>query len=269
MKIKPYPFPQQKIDAWIASICNDFTGDKKWLKAYLTATYWRTLGDYAAIQPIVNPKDSILEIAGTPPLLGCALQESFPEATFEICDIDTSAYDAFLQKHAIAQSSSSDIQEGILSTKKETYDVVICCELIEHLSGNILKALDAITRKVSPQGYLYITTPDLRSYAGLFAIFVKGSGLASKPRESVRQQYEKAIKPPFFFGHVREFTNKEVIDLVKSFGFEWVRTYEQPLSYRKPFLKLFSNHVQCAIEHLFPSLSLMKKYLFKKNAQQD
>jgi hypothetical protein len=47
---------------------------------------------------------------------------------------------------------------------------------------------------------------------------INNSGLASKRYETVRQQYERSSNDMASYGHVREYTRKEIVDLFESFG---------------------------------------------------
>jgi predicted SAM-dependent methyltransferase len=133
-------------------------------------------------------------------------------------------------------------------------------EVVEHLAGNLLDAIQNAVDCVRPGGYLMVTTPNLRSIWGLYALIRKHSGLASKPGESVRAQYDRASAQFGYYGHVREYTKREVVALFRSFGLT-LHAYEfqgryQPLGKISGLLGL--------LEKIFPEWRLFGKYIFKK-----
>ena len=85
---------------------------------------------------------------------------------------------------------------------------------------------------------------------------MRSSGLASKYRDTVLAQH-KRYEDNGYFGHLREYTPKEVIDLLSNFGFELVEKRCLP-EYRNehPFI--------IALEELYPEWGIWGKYLFKK-----
>jgi hypothetical protein len=110
-----------------------------------------------------------------------------------------------------------------------------------------------------------VTTPNLRSISGLVSLLWYQSGLASKPGESVRAQYEKASAKFGYYGHLREFTPREVVKLVESFGMTHV-TSEFLANYQKGGRLI---NACCLLERFLPNYRLCGKYLFKRTGSQD
>lgn len=103
-------------------------------------------------------------------------------------------------------------------TTPSSADLVLCTELVEHLSDPVneqsfnegfyklgfIALLRESHKAIKPGGYLLLTTPNATSVYNL--------------REMLRG------KPPWFFiKHVREYTMNEVVELLKNTGFEVVR----------------------------------------------
>jgi len=102
-------------------------------------------------------------------------------------------------------------------TEAGTTDLIVCTELVEHLSDQaneifnegfyklgFIALLQESYQALKPGGYLFLTTPNAASVLHIKMI-LQGD-------------------PPWFFGkHVREYTMNEVIDQAKEAGFEIVR----------------------------------------------
>jgi len=138
--------------------------------------------------------------------------------------------------------------------------LVCMCEVLEHLPGDVLRTLSHVAKWVEPGGYLYVTTPNLRSVSGAVAVFFRGSGLASKSSEPIRKQFMRARGGDGYFGHIREYTEKEVKDLLDYVGMEHVASSFQV----HPRAETATARVIQTLERLLPSLRLYGKYLFQK-----
>jgi len=102
-------------------------------------------------------------------------------------------------------------------TEAGTTDLIVCTELVEHLSDQaneifnegfyklgFIALLQESYQALKPGGYLFLTTPNAASVLHIKMI-LQGD-------------------PPWFFGkHVREYTMNEVIHQAKEAGFEIVR----------------------------------------------
>ena len=221
-------------------------------------TAWRVQGDFSFIKAQIPHVKSVLDVGAIPPLLaGLLVQSGIQYVT--VIDSNAEVFKSYFESVGITH-----IQGEILSADLEPlhrhFDLVCLCEVVEHLAGDVLLSVERVANCVTPGGYFYITTPNLKSISGALAIFICGSGLASKPHETVRAQYERAASQGGYYGHVREYTEKEIIDLVESMGFIHVKSSFQVRPRAQTRLE------KCArfLEHLFPRLRLFGQYLFKK-----
>jgi SAM-dependent methyltransferase len=123
-----------------------------------------------------------------------------------------------------------DVERGALPVADRSVDVVLCCELIEHLEGEVLHMLAEARRVVHADGLLLLTTPNHASVAHRWAL-ARG-----------RSVYPALDDPdyPFYAGagvrnpmrHTREFTVAEITALLGQAGFTRVSvdTGSPPLS---------------------------------------
>ena len=153
-----------------------------------------------------------------------------------------------------------DVLNGTGELAEDQYDLVCFNEVVEHLAGNLLTALERVSKLVSQNGHLLVTTPNLRSLSGLVSLLVYSSGLASKPKESVKMQFDRKSSDYGYYGHVREYTSREVIELVESMGFVLVKKRFQPNYLKNSRLM----RIVGAVEYLTPRYRLFGKYLFRK-----
>lgn len=225
-------------------------------KNYLTGpNYFRVHSDYKFLQPYISKTMKILNIGAVPPLLESMIIKG-EYGSLTILDPNADHYQEYFKQHQI-DYYSGDIftitQDDIL----DTFDMVIFAEVIEHLGGNLLEVLSKVTRLVSDNGYLYITTPNLRSISGVYGLCVHSSGLASKYRDTVIAQH-KRYEESGYFGHLREYTEKEICCLFSNYGFELIEQFLMP-EFRQ------ENSLIIALEELYPEWGLFGKYLFRKH----
>ena len=229
-----------------------------WFRGYMWGNLPRISADAEFITSIVPKEYSILDVGAVPPLLLKLLHDK-GYRDLHTCDPHVETFDNFFRAANICYHNL-DIIRDPEDMPKRKYDCVVLCEVIEHLGGNLLTALKTVTDVVDNEGYFYVTTPNLRSISGLFSLLRYQSGLASKPRETVRQQFERAGSECGYFGHLREYTPKEVIDLIESLGFKLVKKKMQTRYYSKTRC----DKIGISLENLFPNWRLFAKYLFKK-----
>ena len=223
---------------------------------YIRSNSSRVLEDAAIVARLFPRQASVLDIGSVPPLFPALLSsKGFQDVS--VVDPDASSYQEYLSSIGV-EAIDGDILDDLPIDRK--YDLVTFCEVIEHMTRDLRRPLENIVDCVKNGGYFFITTPNLRSVSGLVGLNTYQSGLASKYLETVRRQFDR-ISSDGYPGHVREYTEKEVIDLVESFGFVHESSYYQP-DYRgrnDPVSKLIY-----VLETRFPELALFGKYLFKK-----
>jgi len=256
---KPYTEESEVINsALIDKICSNITQNKQKHLNYCRGNFSRISYDAKIISNIpVGHESAILDVGSVPPLLAALLAER-GYSNITIADPNASVF-----RHYINSINAKYIDLDILATlpdSSQSYDLIVFCEVLEHLAGDIRSAIKALKNWLKPGGYLLVSTPNLRSAAGFYGLASYGGGLAAKYTESVRSQFER-IDRDGYYGHLREFTPKEVIDLFCSFGFRHTQTHYQP-DYRRsqdPIGKL-----KTLIELAIPELRLFARYVFQK-----
>lgn len=93
----------------------------------------------------------------------------------------------------------------------ESFDTVVCCELLEHLAKDPMHMMSEIHRVLKPNGILVLTTPNAVSIRALHAMLI---GIHPN-------LFSKYVMPTLLpeTKHVREYTPKELLRLFADSGF--------------------------------------------------
>jgi len=111
-----------------------------------------------------------------------------------------------------------DAERDIYPYRDESFDTVLCCELIEHLFADPMHMMAEINRILKPGGHLLLTTPNLGSLRAIAAI-LQGYHPSFFPAYiRPRKEGEEAEAR-----HNREYVPMEVQHLLTNAGFEIVR----------------------------------------------
>ncbi len=229
-------------------------------RRYLYRTSWRVEADFDFLSREAPKVESVLEIGAAPPLL-IGLMHRAGVNNLTAMDPQIERFSAYLSKRDIAALQVNLLSDN-LPDMVEAFQLVCLCEVIEHLPGDVLGILSEVGNWVAPGGYIYLTTPNLRSVTGVVGLCLRGSGLASKSKEPVTKQYSGNPKRYGYLGHLREFTEKEVTDLMREAGFKHVNSSYQV----RPRTATFLDKTINALESVIPTWRLFGKYLYRKNA---
>jgi glycosyltransferase involved in cell wall biosynthesis/SAM-dependent methyltransferase len=111
-----------------------------------------------------------------------------------------------------------DAERDVYPYADESFDTVLCCELLEHLPGDPMHMMSEINRILKPGGHLLITTPNIASLRALGAIL---------------QGYHPSFFPAYIrprragedaeARHNREYVPNELALLFHDAGFEIIK----------------------------------------------
>jgi SAM-dependent methyltransferase len=137
------------------------------------------------------------------------------------CDYLKAADDPFLtplrRKYNITYADYDAVTDD-LPYPDNTFDIVNCNDMIEHLHASPKRMLENALRVLKPGGVLIITTPNLAALHNRIQLFIGGSVHAS-----IRDWYHNPIwARPVFTGHVREFAPRELKYVLSEAGFRAV-----------------------------------------------
>jgi glycosyltransferase involved in cell wall biosynthesis/SAM-dependent methyltransferase len=99
-----------------------------------------------------------------------------------------------------------------------SFDTVLCCELIEHLTADPMHMMSEINRILKPGGYLLLTTPNIGSLRAISALLMGYHPAFFPAYIRARQEGEEAEAR-----HNREYVPREIGQLFADSGLEVVR----------------------------------------------
>jgi SAM-dependent methyltransferase len=136
----------------------------------------------------------------------------------ETCGIDVNPRWVEQARATGVNATVLDIQSDNLPYDDDYFDAIFCGELIEHLTDTD-HLLDQIFRALSPGGCCVLTTPNLSAWHNRIALFLGfqpfGTGVSFRYR----------VGHPKFLGtggtteHVRVFTYRALVELLRLHGF--------------------------------------------------
>lgn len=156
---------------------------------------------------------SMLELGGAPGNLMILLKSLGYDVRG--VDIDPSRFQRVLEKHGVSMDRS-DVEAEPLPFPEDTFDVVLCLEVIEHLRINPLYALREAFRVTKPGGHIFLSTPNITPVHRL--LFLLGTDYQDDP---VRE-FSK-LERVGHMGHLRLYSLAEVRRFLEFVGFEGCR----------------------------------------------
>ena len=165
--------------------------------------------------PAGAPGQRCLEL-GARPFTFTLLMERYRPYDLSLIDYfpsDAGEYRETLELPALGESHAltsllCDVERAPLPHPGESFDGVLCCELLEHLTADPVAMLREIHRVLKPGGWLVLTTPNVANVVNLLHL-VHG--------RNVYHAYEADFGPTW--RHNREYTSAEVADLLRGCGF--------------------------------------------------
>ncbi|MFM8172446.1 MAG: class I SAM-dependent methyltransferase [Pirellulaceae bacterium] len=114
-----------------------------------------------------------------------------------------------------------DIEQGRFPLESNTFDGVLCCEVIEHLFRDPALMLQEAHRVLKPGGWLLVTTPNLISYHT-----IRRAMQGVHPLECSNYFHGEQF-PGYMIQHTHEYTCWELNELIRVCGFstERIETY--------------------------------------------
>jgi len=170
--------------------------------------------DLELVRKYASTQDSILEVGSIPLFLTASLIRSGYQIVG--CDIAPERYGTAIKQYGI-DVRKCDIEKENLPFPENSFDIVVFNELFEHLRINPIYTMSEVLKVLKPNGRLILTTPNLRSLAGLRNFLLHNRAYSCTG--NIYDEYEKLTKIGHM-GHVREYTTTEVCDFLSRVGFQ-------------------------------------------------
>ena len=105
-----------------------------------------------------------------------------------------------------------NIETEAFPFQDKTFDIVLMMEVIEHLGIDPINAIKESRRVLKDDGIFVLTTPNILRLQNLKSIMFRGKQLATL--RSLTQKEELG-----YIGHIREYTKKELKEILEYCGF--------------------------------------------------
>jgi ubiquinone/menaquinone biosynthesis C-methylase UbiE len=161
-----------------------------------------------------KPKGKLLEL-GTSKVIPLSLQQLAPDLEVHVTDfqkhlptVGTSTV-SIKDKTLEATTYRIDLETEPIPVEDETFDVVICCEVIEHMELDPMFMLAEVNRVLKPQGTLILTTPNITSSRALYKML----------RGTEPYFYMQYRHKPALYRHNYEYSESSIRQVTKAAGF--------------------------------------------------
>lgn len=188
-------------------------------REYLAASTWRyavTLErlDIALRRPLRNA--TVIDVGAYPGHLAAYLSQEHGARLTAVTLMTSAEFETHMRRAGVAVAVL-DAEREPLPAPTGGVDALLCCELIEHLDGDVLHMLREGRRVLREDGAFLLTTPNHASIEHRWALL---RGRSVYPPLDLRDY-------PFYAGagvrnpmrHVREFTVVEIASLLREAGF--------------------------------------------------
>jgi SAM-dependent methyltransferase len=118
---------------------------------------------------------------------------------------------------------SLNLRHCKLPFESNSFDVVVLCEVFEHLNFNPLPILSEINRVLKNNGYIYIGMPNLSNIRNRIKLLL-GKSIHQNPIEDFFKQLDRNDNAVAGV-HWREYTMAETVLLIENMGFETFKKY--------------------------------------------
>jgi len=168
------------------------------------------------ILPGLNPKSKVLELGANPYFLTLLLKKYYninPDLSnyfnsgFKKQESQTITSSKFKEKQSFI-FKHFNVEKDKFPYKNSSYDLVLNCEILEHLTTDPVFSFQEIHRILKPHGYLIITTPNVNRQENWLKL-ARG--------ENIYDPYS-GYGP--YGRHNREYTVNELRDIIFLNGFE-------------------------------------------------
>lgn len=186
----------------------------------LKYSYARTVNDVA---PILQKGMKVLEIGSLFGVVSISLKQlGFMVTGTDIPEFHKSKrLQELYAKHGIG-FESVNLRSYKLPYADESFDMVIMCEVMEHLNFNPLPVMQEVNRVLRKDGYLYMAIPNQACIDNRFKLLI-GCSI----HEPVQYFFDQLNRKENYVVslHWREYTMKEAVEIFGRMGFNVVKKY--------------------------------------------
>ncbi len=152
-----------------------------------------------------------------------------------------------------------NLRDYKLPFNDEEYDVVIMCEVLEHLNFNPLPLIKEINRITKPNGLIYLTLPNIARLDNRLKL-LSGKSIHNPINDFFAQLDTKGN---MIVGlHWREYTTNEIKEILEQMDFEVINQKYDPNHNDSPTSKLSFKRIVKKIIRCILNFSPIKKVIY-------
>jgi SAM-dependent methyltransferase len=203
---------QNSVPSHLLKIVNEVEAElyrRNYAFLYFTAMRSSYVDDLVRIEGLYRD-GPLLEIGGFPFCFSMCLKK----LGIELVTVDLAPQRAqeLIRDYSL-RVAKCDIEREPLPFRDKSVAAITLCATLEHLRVDPLFALEEMRRVLQPEGFLYLTSPNLYRFGNILS-FALGRGLAFDPI----REYGK-LRTVGHMGHVREYTASEIHKFLAAAGF--------------------------------------------------
>ena len=222
------------------------------------STYVRTIKDILCHAPSIEKPLRVLEIGGFTGIVSICLSRLGYQVVFS--DIPEFLESEELKKK-LSENNIDFFSHNLLNLPipqpNNSFDVIIMCEVLEHLNFNHLPVISEINRILKIGGLLYLSLPNIASLENRVRL-LKGDSIHNPISHLIANlDPESTAKVGL---HWREYTKQEVAKMLSIFGFSIKEHYffdaskDQTKDLPRSSLFRVKRQIKQTLLNLFPSL---------------
>ncbi|GEM_PF-1343266 len=207
--------------------CQIIPGPKDELRTYLEEAFYRFVKTLQLIP--ISSQGKILEIGSNPYFLSILLKKfrklDWFGSNFFSTPTKSISQTVVNEKYGgqyTFESKLFNIENDTFPFPDEHLDYVLFCEVIEHLIKDPIHALKEIHRVLKPNGTLILTTPNVTRYSNIQKL-QKGENI-----------YDPYSKYGIYGRHNREYTVKELSEIINKIGFKLDVIFTNSVHFKMP-----------------------------------
>ena len=207
-----------RFDDCVERMLPDDPALREWAQNYARNHRHRLAGDLEMVRRYAPRGAGILEFGSCPPFLTVALHE----LGYAVTGLDL-APDRFalpLTERGLS-ILKVDFETESVPFEDDSFDIILFNEVFEHLRINLIRTMTEVRRVLKAGGTLFLTTPNLRSLRGIWALLRQHTTCHVQP--DLYEEYDK-LRRYGHMGHVREYTAREMSTFLSKVGLRTRRT---------------------------------------------
>ena len=195
-----------------------------WCSGFIAGNSLRVSFDLELVQRYATQTGLILDVGAIPPLLIQALkQRGYNVAGL---DIDPSRFSETI-KTLDLDIRACNIETESIPYEDSSVDLMVLNEIFEHLRINLITTFEELWRVMKPGGIILMSTPNGLAMHSIFRMFRK-----RRIGPGIHFEYEKLGRIGHM-GHVREYSENEVIDFLQEMNFKVVEVVRRARYHRR------------------------------------